>query len=270
MPFVAGQYHQICDVCGFKFLSNETKIRWDGLLVCPADYEIDHPQKFIRVQPDGQSVPNVRPEPEDRFLFVCTPFTRAPVADLGTADCATVGAPTSLPGYPPFALPPAPAPSPPPVEPTDYTLEYKVAATDMSDVYELGGPGGPQVRSLDISVSYKDMVTGVWTSYIPVYSGVVLNSMAVNPGMAVSLILKPETQTIQSFLPDTRTDWPTLPLAAVPNTIGSRTYSNRYFSDFTTLTTGRFTRYSIVDANVDGRPSSVTNEQTLFAYYRYL
>jgi hypothetical protein len=88
MPFVAGQYHQICDVCGFKFLSNETKIRWDSLLVCPADYEIDHPQKFIRVQSDGQGVAFPRPSPEEVFPYVCYIYAQQAYADLAEADCA--------------------------------------------------------------------------------------------------------------------------------------------------------------------------------------
>lgn len=78
MPYVAGQYHQICDVCGFKFLSGETRIRWDGLLVCPADYEVDHPQKRLRVLEDGQGVPIPRASPKDVFVevsYITYPFT---------------------------------------------------------------------------------------------------------------------------------------------------------------------------------------------------
>ena len=87
MPYIAGQYHQICDVCGFKFLSSETRIRWDGLLVCPADYETDHPQKYIRVSSDGQSVPLVRSEPDESYNYVCYIYGQQAYADLGEADC---------------------------------------------------------------------------------------------------------------------------------------------------------------------------------------
>lgn len=77
MPYVAGQYYQICDVCGFKFLSNETRLRWDNLLVCPADWETDHPQKYVRVLEDSQGVPIPRPPPEDAFVevsYITYPF----------------------------------------------------------------------------------------------------------------------------------------------------------------------------------------------------
>jgi hypothetical protein len=108
--FKAGRYLQICDVCGFKFHSDETRKRWDGLIVCFDDYEVDHPQKYLRVSPDGGPVPDPRPEPEDIFRLVCTIWTRTPAAEIGAADCATVDSiPTINPVeyvYPPIVFPP--------------------------------------------------------------------------------------------------------------------------------------------------------------------
>ena len=63
MTYIAGAHKFICDVCGFEYLSTEKRRRWDGLIVCPEDYEQDHPQKYLRVQSDGQSVPDPHAEP---------------------------------------------------------------------------------------------------------------------------------------------------------------------------------------------------------------
>jgi hypothetical protein len=95
--YAHGQWNAICDVCGFKFKSGELRRRWDGLMVCKDDYEVDHPQKHIRVKEDGLAVPWVRDEPEDTYLEVCDLWTASPLADYGTADCMTVGGNTSIP-----------------------------------------------------------------------------------------------------------------------------------------------------------------------------
>jgi hypothetical protein len=60
-----GDWNAICDVCGFKFKASQLRRRWDGFMVCSEDYEERHPQDLLRVRPDRQSVPWVRPEPED-------------------------------------------------------------------------------------------------------------------------------------------------------------------------------------------------------------
>ncbi len=89
--FSSGHWNALCDVCGFKFKSHELKKRWDGLMVCQADYEHDHPQKFLRVREDPLSVPWTRNRPTDLEVLVCNLWTSAAYADFGTADCATVG-----------------------------------------------------------------------------------------------------------------------------------------------------------------------------------
>lgn len=66
--FVAGEWNAICDVCAQKYKSGEMKKRWDGLMVCPNDWEPRHPQDFLRAVPDRQAVPWSRPETPDVFV----------------------------------------------------------------------------------------------------------------------------------------------------------------------------------------------------------
>ncbi len=83
-----GQWNVICDSCGFEFKSSELRKRWDGLMVCEQDFELDHPQKHLRVHEDSSSVPWVRDEPADTFVEVCYLYERSAYADLASADCA--------------------------------------------------------------------------------------------------------------------------------------------------------------------------------------
>ena len=91
----SGQYNAICDVCGFKLKNTDLQRRWDGLMVCEQDYEIQHPQERIRPIPDQQKPQVTRPEGTDVFIeysnSFCTIYTRQAIADTGTADCATIG-----------------------------------------------------------------------------------------------------------------------------------------------------------------------------------
>lgn len=51
-----GEWNVDCPVCGFKKKSSEMRKRWDGLYVCKEDWEVRHPQDFIRITPDDTSV----------------------------------------------------------------------------------------------------------------------------------------------------------------------------------------------------------------------
>lgn len=55
-----GTWNAYCDVCGFKYKADQMKKRWDGLFVCEYDWEMDHPQKYLKVREDSQDVPWVR------------------------------------------------------------------------------------------------------------------------------------------------------------------------------------------------------------------
>jgi hypothetical protein len=68
MGYVPGDFWRVCDVCGFEYRASQTKKRWDGFMVCDADWEPRHPQDHVRGRKDRQRVPNPRPEPDDVFL----------------------------------------------------------------------------------------------------------------------------------------------------------------------------------------------------------
>jgi hypothetical protein len=63
-----GDFWRICDECGFKMRASQTRKRWDGLMVCDADFEERHPQDFVRGMIDRQNVPDPRPEPVDNVI----------------------------------------------------------------------------------------------------------------------------------------------------------------------------------------------------------
>lgn len=65
-----GNWNAICDVCGMKFKASELRRRWDGYMVCEDDYEQRHPQDLIRLRPEKQSAPWVRPVGTDQFVTV--------------------------------------------------------------------------------------------------------------------------------------------------------------------------------------------------------
>ena len=101
--YKAGDWNVICDVCGKKTKASKIKKRWDGFLVCPEDYEQRHPQDFLRVRVDKQTVPFSRPETTDTFTNIpyidtgdspyCTSATATGVADVCTANCARADIP---------------------------------------------------------------------------------------------------------------------------------------------------------------------------------
>lgn len=67
---IKGTWNVICDVCGFKIKASKSKKRWDGLIVCPEDWEPRHPQDFLKIGKEDQSVPFTRTKPADVFTDV--------------------------------------------------------------------------------------------------------------------------------------------------------------------------------------------------------
>ena len=90
-------YNALCDSCGRKFKASQLLRRWDGLYVCKQDYETRHPQDFLRVQKEKISVPWSRPySATDTYINTCDLWSSSPMADFGTADCATLGGNTNI------------------------------------------------------------------------------------------------------------------------------------------------------------------------------
>jgi hypothetical protein len=68
--YKSGQWNTICQSCGRKFKSGHLKKRWDGLWVCREDFELRHPQDFLRPRKDTITPPWTSPEPADTFVTV--------------------------------------------------------------------------------------------------------------------------------------------------------------------------------------------------------
>lgn len=71
--YTPGEYWVTCDRCGFDYKNTETRLTWDGLLVCLEDWEPRNEQEFLRpiadiTTPAGE----VRPPPPDSFEVVNT------------------------------------------------------------------------------------------------------------------------------------------------------------------------------------------------------
>jgi hypothetical protein len=82
-------WNAICDVCGFQYKADEMRIRWDGLFVCKEDWELDHPQKYLRVREDGMAVSGpVRQDTDPTYIQFCYIYSRNAFANLAEADCA--------------------------------------------------------------------------------------------------------------------------------------------------------------------------------------
>ena len=82
--YKAGEWNITCDVCSKKIKMSEAKLRWDGFLVCKDDYEMRHPQDFVRARQDKISVSFSRPIPT-------LTFTDVPYIDTGNNVCTFSG-----------------------------------------------------------------------------------------------------------------------------------------------------------------------------------
>ncbi|MDE3022989.1 MAG: hypothetical protein KGI54_14215 [Pseudomonadota bacterium] len=68
--YKSGKWNFVCDVCGFRFKSDEGMRRWDGAMVCKDDWELRHPMDFLKGRKEKISVPWVRNEPADQFATI--------------------------------------------------------------------------------------------------------------------------------------------------------------------------------------------------------
>lgn len=86
--YQGGNYNAICDSCGKKFKFSDLKKRWDGIWVCHQDWEIRHPQDFLKGIKDNQSVPVSRPEALDTFTIITATY---PLVDGFAVDTLLLG-----------------------------------------------------------------------------------------------------------------------------------------------------------------------------------
>ena len=68
--FVSGEFNLLCDVCSKKIKASDAKQRWDGLIVCPSDFEHRHEQDYVKARTDKITVPFTRPIPPLTFTNV--------------------------------------------------------------------------------------------------------------------------------------------------------------------------------------------------------
>lgn len=58
-----GAWNVTCQVCGFRYKSDEIRHRWDGVIVCHPCWEPRHPQELVRKHKETSSdLPFVSPE----------------------------------------------------------------------------------------------------------------------------------------------------------------------------------------------------------------
>lgn len=89
--YIPGDYYQLCDECGRKIRASISKKRWDGLIVCPADFEIRHPQEvFHNAISDKQAVADARPRPTEVNVSASTTIATAGSAGDSTIDVTSI------------------------------------------------------------------------------------------------------------------------------------------------------------------------------------
>lgn len=67
--YIPGDHWVECDVCGFEYRHSVMKERWDNLVVCPQDYEVRHPQDFVRGREEDQNAKGLqRSQTNEAFI----------------------------------------------------------------------------------------------------------------------------------------------------------------------------------------------------------
>ena len=92
--FISGDWNLYCDVCAKKIKASESKHRWDGFIVCQDDWEMRHPQDFVKARQDKISVPFSRPREAVVFVdvpWICTVDGKTGIASLAVTGCSIVG-----------------------------------------------------------------------------------------------------------------------------------------------------------------------------------
>lgn len=81
-----GSHWVDCDRCGFTIRSEDARVTWDGLVVCPSDWEPRHPQDFVRAMDERNAA--FRGEIEPVYLTSGRP---ACIVDIAIVDVSLIG-----------------------------------------------------------------------------------------------------------------------------------------------------------------------------------
>lgn len=85
----AGDHWVQCDRCASAIRSSDAMVTWDNLIVCPDDWEIRHPQDFVRGRADDIAAKEPRrSESGDIFVSTCSSSS---VTGIAIAGCAKAG-----------------------------------------------------------------------------------------------------------------------------------------------------------------------------------
>jgi hypothetical protein len=68
MAYNRGDWNSVCDLCGFRYKASQMKKRWDGLMVCPEDFEERNKQEFVRGVPLDKAPYGSKAIGEETFL----------------------------------------------------------------------------------------------------------------------------------------------------------------------------------------------------------
>jgi len=89
--YIHGSHNEICDVCGFKFKTEDMHTRWDGLRTCHDDFEERHPMDFFRAFPDDQNVNDPDADDTDNSgVNTVAPSTNGPIPDQSNFNGQTI------------------------------------------------------------------------------------------------------------------------------------------------------------------------------------
>jgi hypothetical protein len=108
--FKSGEWNVYCMVCNRKIKAGIALKRWDGLIVCPEDYENRHPMDFLRSRQERISVPFTSDTSFDQFdgpnypvYPYCTAMGASGIPSWAIAGCMrpNLGYPNNLPVHNP-------------------------------------------------------------------------------------------------------------------------------------------------------------------------
>src|SRR5712664_3742934 len=103
--FKSGEWNVWCMVCNRKIKSGQMLKRWDGLLVCPDDYDNRHPMDFLRARNEKIWVSFTSDTNFDQstgiqypIYPICTPAGSSGIAGWLVAGCGrpSLGFPNGL------------------------------------------------------------------------------------------------------------------------------------------------------------------------------